>query len=157
MKLAMNRSSGNGESDGSRTLSWAAKSSHLGGIPRRLVMRSTYALARLVTSFLNTTRVHNLETLNRLVHSRPPGTPLITVSNHMTTLDDPLMWGMKGFSADDKRSRWALAADDICFTNPIFSYFFRLGNFTSTFFCFHYDFVCFIRSSHLDTVGEIAN
>lgn len=45
----------------------------------------------------------------------------------MTTLDDPLMWGVKGFTSDPNLARWILAADDICFTNPIFSYFFRLG------------------------------
>ena len=42
-------------------------------------------------------------------------------------LDDPLMWGIKGFKCDPKKARWTLAAEDICFTNPVFSYFFRLG------------------------------
>lgn len=116
-----------GRKGGHRTLEWAAKSSHLGGFPRRLVLKGGSALSKFITSFLNTSHVYNLETLKRLVHSRPPGTPLITVSNHMTTLDDPLMWGMKGFLADAKLARWTLAAEDICFTNPIFSYFFRLG------------------------------
>lgn len=110
-----------------RTLAWAAQSSHMGGFPRRVVMKGGSALCKLFTSVLNTTHVYNLDTLSRLVHSRPPGTPLITVSNHMTTLDDPLMWGIKGLSADPKQARWTLAADDICFTNPLFSYFFRLG------------------------------
>eukprot|EP00250_Pteridium_aquilinum_P008521 c18011_g1_i1 orf=28-807(+) len=111
----------------SRKLVWAAQSSHLGGFPRRLVLKSGSAISKLITSFLNTTHVHNYDTLGRLVNSRPPGTPLITVSNHMTTLDDPLMWGIKGLSSDPKLARWVLTADDICFTNPIFSYFFRLG------------------------------
>ncbi|MCO5549146.1 hypothetical protein L7F22_002612 [Adiantum nelumboides] len=110
-----------------RTLPWAAKSSHLGGIPRHLVLKSGSAICKLITCFLNNSHVHNLDTLSHLVHSRPPSTPLITVSNHMTTLDDPLMWGIKGFSADAKTARWTLAAEDICFTNPILSYFFRLG------------------------------
>ncbi|KAI5082904.1 hypothetical protein GOP47_0002647 [Adiantum capillus-veneris] len=125
--MAKARETGAGAMVISRTLPWAAKSSHLGEFPRRLVLKSGSALCKLITSFLNTSHVYNLDTLNRLVHSRPPGTPLITVSNHMTTLDDPLMWGMKGFSADAKLARWTLAADDICFTNPILSYFFRLG------------------------------
>ncbi|KAJ7298370.1 hypothetical protein O6H91_Y001600 [Diphasiastrum complanatum] len=43
-------------------------------------------------------------------------------------LDDPLMWGFRGFPiSNPKLSRWILTAEDICFTNPIYSYFFRLG------------------------------
>lgn len=43
-------------------------------------------------------------------------------------LDDPLMWGFKGFPVTDaKLARWVLAAEDICFKNTVMSYFFRLG------------------------------
>ncbi|ONK70204.1 uncharacterized protein A4U43_C05F31340 [Asparagus officinalis] len=46
----------------------------------------------------------------------------------MSTLDDPLMWGFKGFPTGDANlARWVLAAEDICFKNTIFSYLFRLG------------------------------
>ncbi|XP_020109765.1 N-acylphosphatidylethanolamine synthase [Ananas comosus] len=46
----------------------------------------------------------------------------------MSTLDDPLLWGFKGFpSADAALGRWVLAAEDICFTNIFYSYLFRLG------------------------------
>ncbi|CAI9110378.1 OLC1v1010387C2 [Oldenlandia corymbosa var. corymbosa] len=38
------------------------------------------------------------------------------------------MWGFKGFPATDPSlGRWVLAAEDICFKNPVFSYLFRLG------------------------------
>ncbi|XP_050230605.1 N-acylphosphatidylethanolamine synthase isoform X2 [Mercurialis annua] len=38
------------------------------------------------------------------------------------------MWGFKGFpTCDPNLARWVLAAEDICFKNPIFSYIFRLG------------------------------
>lgn len=43
------------------------------------------AFAKAVASILNSTTVHNADTLLRLVRSRPPGVPLITVSNHMST------------------------------------------------------------------------
>eukprot|EP00249_Psilotum_nudum_P013811 c24527_g1_i2 orf=196-786(-) len=106
---------------------WAAQPSHLGGIPRRVVFTTVGALSKLWISFLNSTQVHNQQTLFNLVKSRPRGTPLLTISNHMSTLDDPLMWGLRGLPADPKLGRWCLAANDICFTNALFSYFFRLG------------------------------
>lgn len=45
------------------------------------------------------------------------------------SLDDPVMWGaFKGLlSLDPALARWVLAAEDICFRNPIFSYIFRTG------------------------------
>ncbi|KAI0488882.1 hypothetical protein KFK09_028721 [Dendrobium nobile] len=64
---------------------WAGKVDHLGGIPRALVITAVGAFAKLFTSFLNSTHVYNAETLHHLVHSRSPGRPLITVSNHMST------------------------------------------------------------------------
>ncbi|XP_010266316.1 PREDICTED: N-acylphosphatidylethanolamine synthase isoform X3 [Nelumbo nucifera] len=113
--------------DMGRKMEWAGRSSHLGGIPRKLVFIAVGAFAKVVDTLLNSTSVHNAETLIRLVHSRPPGVPLITVSNHMSTLDDPLMWGFKEFpSADAKLARWVLAAEDICFKNVVLTYFFRL-------------------------------
>ncbi|XP_021736611.1 N-acylphosphatidylethanolamine synthase-like [Chenopodium quinoa] len=111
-----------------RTLEWAARASHLYGIPRRLIITSVGAFAKAVVTLFNTTTVHNGDNLLHLVRSRPPGVPLLTVSNHMSTLDDPLMWGFKDFPiTDPKLARWVLAAEDICFKNTVLSYFFRLG------------------------------
>lgn len=93
-----------------------------------MVITAVGAFAKTVATFLNSTSVHNGDTLLRLVRSRPSGVPLITVSNHMSTLDDPVMWGFKGFPiTDPKLARWVLAAEDICFKNALLSYFFRLG------------------------------
>ncbi|XP_042508265.1 N-acylphosphatidylethanolamine synthase isoform X1 [Macadamia integrifolia] len=113
---------------GGRKMEWAGRPIHLGGIPRTCVFNAVGAFAKFVGNFLNSTTVHNAETLIRLVRSRPSGVPLITVSNHMSTLDDPVMWGFKGFPTEDaKLARWVLAAEDICFKNSIMTYFFRLG------------------------------
>ncbi|XP_019190412.1 PREDICTED: N-acylphosphatidylethanolamine synthase [Ipomoea nil] len=111
-----------------RTIEWAARPNHLAGVPRKMVIAAVGCFAKAVANLINTTTVHNADTLLRLVASRPPGIPLITVSNHMSTLDDPVMWGFKGFpTCDAKLARWVLAAEDICFKNSILSYFFRLG------------------------------
>nr|XP_043629380.1 N-acylphosphatidylethanolamine synthase [Erigeron canadensis] len=99
-----------------------------GGLPRKSVIMAVGAFSKFVANIMNTTYVHNADTLVNLVRSRPPGVPLITVSNHMSTLDDPVMWGFKGFpTCNADLQRWVLAAEDICFKNPLFSYFFRLG------------------------------
>ncbi|CAO2831356.1 unnamed protein product [Amaranthus hypochondriacus] len=109
-------------------MEFAARGGHLGGIPRKLTIFAVGSFAKVMTTLLNNTSVHNGETLLHLVRSRPLGVPLLTVSNHMSTLDDPLMWGFKGFPVTDaKLARWVLAAEDICFKNTVMSYFFRLG------------------------------
>ncbi|PPD92429.1 hypothetical protein GOBAR_DD10627 [Gossypium barbadense] len=109
-------------------MEWAGKEKHMRGIPRKLVFLAVGAFAKAVATLLNTTSVHNADTLIRLVRSRPPGIPLLTVSNHMSTLDDPLLWGFKGFpSLDANLARWVLSAEDICFKNYALTYFFRLG------------------------------
>lgn len=52
-------------------------------VQREMAVR---ALAKVVTSLLNSTSVHNAETLPRPRPFRPPaGVPLITVSNHVST------------------------------------------------------------------------
>ncbi|XP_057809325.1 N-acylphosphatidylethanolamine synthase isoform X2 [Salvia miltiorrhiza] len=111
-----------------RTMEWAARGDHLRGVPRKMIFMAVGAFAKAVANLLNTTTVYNVETLLRLVRHRPPGVPLITVSNHMSTLDDPVLWGFKGFPITDvELGRWVLAAEDICFKNPVYSYCFRLG------------------------------
>eukprot|EP00256_Glycine_max_P024771 XP_003547876.1 N-acylphosphatidylethanolamine synthase isoform X3 [Glycine max] len=112
----------------SRTMEWAARAEHLRGISRKVVIAAVGAFAKTVSSLLNTAAVHNADTLLRLVRSRPNCVPLINVSNHMSTLDDPVMWGFKGFPIfDTKLARWVLAAEDICFKNALYSYIFRVG------------------------------
>ncbi|RLM73962.1 N-acylphosphatidylethanolamine synthase isoform X2 [Panicum miliaceum] len=111
-----------------RTLRWAGRAGHLGGFPRAVVFAAVGAFAKAYASLLNNTTVHNADALLRLVLARPTGTPLLTVSNHMSTVDDPLMWGFKGFpTSNAKLGRWVLTAEDICFRNVVMSYVFRLG------------------------------
>lgn len=68
-----------------RTMEWAARGDHLRGVPRKMIITAVGAFAKAVANLLNTTTVYNAETLLRLVRHRPPGLPLITVSNHMST------------------------------------------------------------------------
>ena len=56
---------------------------------------------------------------------------LVTLTLPCTCLyriDDPFMWGFKGFPITDaKLARWVLTAEDICFRNVFMSYVFRVG------------------------------
>jgi len=66
---------------------------------------------------------------------RHKGQGVITVANHISVLDDPLMWGIlpaKSF-LNTNTTRWSLGASDIMFTNPLFSAFFRQGQVLETF------------------------
>ncbi|KAF9653779.1 hypothetical protein BDM02DRAFT_3107774, partial [Thelephora ganbajun] len=57
------------------------------------------------------------------------------VANHLSTLDDPVMWGVLPTATyfDSKTTRWSMGAADICFTNPVSSAFFRNGQVIETF------------------------
>ena len=64
----------------------------------------------------------------RLVKFRKFGALFIIWLCTSYRLDDPVMWGFKGFpTCNADLQRWVLAAEDICFKNPVLSYFFRLG------------------------------
>lgn len=62
----------------------AASPDYLWGIPRRIIL-SAVASFGLISNSFNKVKTHNLDTLIELVHRRPAGTPLITVSNHTSS------------------------------------------------------------------------
>ena len=65
--------------------------------------------------------------------AREPGRPLITVSNHASTLDDPcllsamLPWRFFASEPSHGGVRWTLCANDICHQSRLMSDFFRAG------------------------------
>ncbi|KAF9534982.1 acyltransferase-domain-containing protein [Crepidotus variabilis] len=91
-----------------------------------------------LNSGLCSVRVNGLETLKSALddHSRrSAGQGVVTVCNHISTLDDPLTWGIlpARYYLHAHTTRWALGASDIIFTNPIFRTFFNLGHTLETF------------------------
>ncbi|KAH8889314.1 hypothetical protein GQ53DRAFT_690492 [Thozetella sp. PMI_491] len=54
---------------------------------------------------------------------------LITVSNHISVVDDPVIWGVLPLSYAFRPSnlRWSLGAHDICFKNRLLDDFFTAG------------------------------
>lgn len=68
--------------------------------------------------------------MTKAIHERDKDVGLITVSNHISCMDDPLMWGPLMTWSDllrSRRIRWILAADDICFTKKAHALLFTLG------------------------------
>ncbi|KAF4602382.1 hypothetical protein EYR40_005587 [Pleurotus pulmonarius] len=76
--------------------------------------------------------VNGIDILTKALDS---GRSVITVANHISTVDDPIAWGIlpARYYLRSRTMRWALGASDIMFTNPVFSKFFRLGQVHETF------------------------
>ncbi|XP_023747164.1 uncharacterized protein LOC111895309 isoform X1 [Lactuca sativa] len=77
---------------------------------------------------LNHVQIYGGEKLQQGLLNRPDKTPLITVSNHIASMDDPLVIAAllpKSLLLDARNLRWTLCATDRCFRNPLTSAFFK--------------------------------
>ncbi|BFZ59719.1 Lyso-phosphatidylcholine acyltransferase [Saitoella coloradoensis] len=75
--------------------------------------------------------VEGMERFEKILASREAeGRGVITVSNHISTVDDPLLWGtlpLRTVFKGPSYSRYSLGSADICYTNATLSTFFSLG------------------------------
>ncbi|KAE8702664.1 hypothetical protein F3Y22_tig00110482pilonHSYRG00592 [Hibiscus syriacus] len=77
---------------------------------------------------LNHVQVYGLEKLHDALLNRPKNKPLITVSNHVASVDDPFVIASllpPRVLLNAENLRWTLCASDRCFSNPVTSTFFR--------------------------------
>ncbi|KAI0481045.1 hypothetical protein GGR56DRAFT_302526 [Xylariaceae sp. FL0804] len=107
------------------------------GLPHRLasslIMGTVSSISRAFLYGLNSVEVTGLQRfLDILDQRRDPlkrQRGLITVSNHISIVDDPLIWGVLPlhYAFDPANHRWGLGAHDICFQNKILGSFFSYG------------------------------
>ncbi|KAK9084228.1 hypothetical protein Scep_030699 [Stephania cephalantha] len=77
---------------------------------------------------LNHIQIFGAEKLHNALSQRPKGKPLITVSNHVASIDDPFVMASllpPNVMLNSQSLRWTLCATDRCFKNPATSAFFR--------------------------------
>ena len=96
---------------------------------------SVSALFRAFLYGFNKIEVHGLPQFLELLESRSDYRTrhrgLLTVSNHVSILDDPMVWGVLPLSFTavhlHLNHRWTLGSHDLCFRNRVLSHFFTLG------------------------------
>ncbi|KAI6684931.1 hypothetical protein NL676_030844 [Syzygium grande] len=77
---------------------------------------------------LNRVQVYGVEKLHDALLHRPKNKSLLTVSNHVASVDDPFVIASllpPSVLLDAQNLRWTLCATDRCFSNPVTSAFFR--------------------------------
>ncbi|KAK4540182.1 hypothetical protein LTR36_009680 [Oleoguttula mirabilis] len=103
-------------------------------IPSTLDFGVVAFLCRSFLYGLNNTEVHGLDRFLDVLDSRKDERArtrgLITVSNHVSVMDDPLVWGVLPFRYHwyPSNMRWSLGSFDICFKNSFSKAFFSYGN-----------------------------
>lgn len=121
----------------------------------KIVLQIVGSWAYLIANVFNTSRIFNIEVFNEELKrieehqrvkqseskgnisernydsSRIPKAPMITFSNHISCIDDPILWAsllpLTYYSTNTNSVRWSPAAVEICFAKPWHSTFFSLG------------------------------
>jgi len=99
------------------------------------IIFTTAALSRGFLLAFNNLEVNGLPRFLDLLKSRADYMTrqkgLVTVSNHISVIDDPLIWGSLPLTFTMfygvRNQRWSFGSHDLCFTNTLISHFFTLG------------------------------
>ncbi|XP_071817944.1 tafazzin-like isoform X2 [Apostichopus japonicus] len=112
---------------------WQWKHTNHPGILRKsascLTILGVVTLGKLWGKLANSVLVVNTEDLQKKILHREKGVPLVTVSNHLSCVDDPVLLGNFSFKSFlfPSRVRWLPGASDIAFMKNSHVWFFTLG------------------------------
>ncbi|KAL4227032.1 hypothetical protein ACF0H5_015008 [Mactra antiquata] len=86
------------------------------------------ATSKFVGKTLNQTHIHNHHEFKNII-DESNGRGILSVSNHTSRLDDPLMWNMLNWKQlmNFHRFRWSTAAEDVCFDSRFSSFCMAVG------------------------------
>jgi monolysocardiolipin acyltransferase len=104
-----------------------------GDLGRSATLGIVSLFSKFLLRVLNTTNVNNLPTFHDHVLNRPENVGLITVSNHTSTLDDPMIlcamlpWTFFFTDHVHGKVRWSLCARELCYSNWLLGQFFQSG------------------------------
>ncbi|XP_025108563.1 tafazzin-like isoform X1 [Pomacea canaliculata] len=106
-----------------------SRSSRKWSLCSRIIVQAVGLSSKIWMEWLNRTKVYNKNILHEAIASRPQNRGLVTVSNHTSCIDDPLLWGTLKlrYLLNPCCMRWTPAAEDICYTKPLHSWFFSMG------------------------------
>lgn len=96
----------------------------------KIAIATVGACSKIWAEWLNKTTVYNKETLFDAIDKRPVNRPLVTVSNHHSCCDEPVLWGILKWHhlvTNNEVMRWTLGASDICFSKEWHAKFFAYG------------------------------
>ncbi|KAF8926846.1 hypothetical protein BGZ47_002494 [Haplosporangium gracile] len=96
----------------------------------KAVMSGVAVVSKVFMTFGSYTRVYNLNPFLKILYDTHRTRPLLTVTNHASTADDPLLWGAlpwRAYNTPTKTIRYALGAQELCYPNAPVGHFFRFG------------------------------
>ncbi|KAJ2522000.1 Lyso-phosphatidylcholine acyltransferase [Coemansia sp. RSA 2049] len=116
---------------------WVDKQLHMRDSDRKwwrplsaaVVGGTTTLMGALVKLTFRKVVVEDLHKLTDLLDDDARGRPVVTVANHQSTMDDPVMWGLLPMRIkwNPDRMRWTLGARELLYMNPLTNAFFALG------------------------------
>ncbi|KAF9084094.1 hypothetical protein BGX23_010848 [Mortierella sp. AD031] len=94
------------------------------------VMCGVAAVSKTFMTFGAYTAVYNMNPFLKILYDSHRTRPILTVTNHASTADDPLLWGAlpwKCYWTPTRTIRYALGAQELCYPNKPVGHFFRFG------------------------------
>lgn len=90
------------------------------------VITLIHTASRLYLRLFQQVQTKNLRTLRNLVLKRPSNMPLVTIGNHTSCVDDPVLWGLLPYRNifNNASIRWIPAANEVCFGTRFLDFLF---------------------------------